>query len=130
MAWIDITAAIAAQRHCRSTVVTASIDDVHFLAPIKAGYVAELNANVVYVGRTSLEVRVVVESENPVTGERRLCCQCWLTFVALDEHGKPKPVPPLTPETPEDEARFREAEESRALRMERKKKYDTAKSDS
>lgn len=129
MAWIDITAAIAAQRHCRATVVTASMDDLHFIAPIRAGYVAELNANVVYTGRTSLEVLVVVDSENPLTGERRRCCQCWLTFVSLDENGKPKPVPPVKPETPEDEARFREAEERRALRLERKRKYDRAEND-
>lgn len=124
MAWVDITAAIAAQRHCRKTVVTASMDDVHFLAPIKAGHVAELRGHVVYSGRTSVDVLVTVDSEDPKTGERRRCCQAWLTFVALDDAGNPSRVPTLEPATPEDEARFKEASERRALRLERKRKYD------
>jgi acyl-CoA hydrolase len=82
--WIDICAAIAAQRHCRQIVVTASMDDLHFHAPIKVGWTAILKARVLAAFSSSMEVGVTVHSENPLTGERALTTSALLTFVALD----------------------------------------------
>lgn len=120
MEWIDIAAAVSAGRHCRSTVVTASMDDLHFLAPIKAGMVVILIAQVNYAGRTSVEVGVEVLSEDQRSGERTRCCHAFLTFVALDGKGKPMGVPALFPETAEERRRFKEAEERRAFRLKRR----------
>lgn len=121
MEWIDIAGAIAAGRHCRTTVVTASMDDLHFLHPIKAGMVVVLQAQVVYSGHTSVEVGVEVFSEHPKTGVRERCCHAQLTFVSLDEKGKPAAVPPLLPESTEERRRYQEAEERRRFRLERRK---------
>ena len=123
MEWIDIAAAISAGRHCRSTVVTASMDDLHFLAPIKTGDVVVLQAQVNFAARTSIEVGVEVFSEERSTGERKRCCQAWLTFVALDDRGKPTGVPPVLPETTEERRRFAEAEERRRFRLERRNRF-------
>ena len=124
MAWIDITAAISALRHARCTMVTASMDDLHFLAPVKQGHIAVLKGIVAYVGRTSLEVAVTVESEDPRTGERVLCCRAFLTFVALGDDQRPTAVPPLKPQTDVERQRMKEAGERRTLRLERKRKFD------
>jgi len=102
MSWIDIAAAIAAQRHSGRTCVTASIDELHFLRPIRLGYVVNITARVSAVHRTSCEVHVEVEGENPRTGERYHTSTAFLTFVALDEHGKPVQMPPLAAKTAED----------------------------
>ena len=123
MEWIDIAGAIAAGRHCRRTVVTASMDDLHFLAPIKVGEVVVVTAQVNFAAHTSLEVGVEVFSEARDTGERTRCCQAWLTFVALDEQGRPTAVPPLLPETTEEKRRFQEAEERRRFRLERRNRF-------
>jgi acyl-CoA hydrolase len=117
MQWIDVCAAITAQRHTRKVVVTASMDDLHFHAPIKVGEVVCLKARVEATFTRSLEVYVDVHSENPVTGEKRHCCSAMLTFVALDEHGKPTAIPPLAMDTPEARARQKEAEQRRASRL-------------
>lgn len=93
--WIDICAAIAAQRHCRQIVVTASMDDLHFHAPIKVGWTAILKARVLAAFNSSMEVGVTVHSENPLTGERALTTSALLTFVALDADGKRLEVPQL-----------------------------------
>lgn len=122
MQWIDICAAIAAQRHCRMAVVTASMDELHFHAPIRVGMIASLHAKVHGVFRRSLEIGVEVHSENPITGERRHCCSAFLTFVALDDAGRPAEVPPLLAETPEDSARQSEAEVRRAQRLANRRK--------
>ncbi len=120
--WIDICAAIAAQRHCRKIVVTASMDELHFHAPIRVGMIASLSARVQATFQHSLEVAVDVHSENPLTGERRHCCSALLTFAALDEAGKKATVPPLLLETPEDEAKQAEAEARRAYRLQNRKR--------
>src|SRR5204863_619402 len=86
--WIDVAAAIACQRHCRRRVVTASMDDLHYLLPIKVGMIVELRAQVNAVFRTSMEAGVRIESEDPLTGERRHVCTAYLTFVAKDEEGR------------------------------------------
>jgi acyl-CoA hydrolase len=117
MSWIDISAAISAGRHARKAVVTASIDALHFVSPIKLGYTVEIQAQVNAVGRTSMEIGVRVESENPITGERRHAVTAYTTFVAIDEHGKPTTVPPLTLETPDDRRRNQAAKKRRDSRM-------------
>ena len=116
--WIDIAAAIACQRHCRKRVVTASMDDLHYLQPIKVGMVVELRSQVNCAFRTSMEAGVRIESEDPLTGERRHVCTAYLTFVAQDETGAPVGVPPLEPETDEDRRRARDAGERRRIRLE------------
>jgi acyl-CoA hydrolase len=117
--WIDVAAGIACQRHCRKRVVTASMDDLHFLRPIRVGMIVELRAQVNGAFRTSMEAGVRIESEDPLTGERQHVCTAWLTFVAQDEHGKPVEVPPLELETDEDRRRAHDARERRALRLSR-----------
>ncbi len=117
MAWIDIAGAIAAGRHARRVVVTASIDALHFVAPVKVGNVVHIKACVNYAGRTSMEVGIRVDSENPVTGETHHTGTAYATFVALDEHGRPCPVPPINAEGPEERRRYDAAIKRRAARM-------------
>ncbi len=107
MHWIDIVAAIAAHRHAGRLCVTASMDDLSFEAPIKMGQLAHLTARVTYTSNTSVEVQVHVEAENLNTGNRRRTSTAFLTFVAIDEAGRPVPVPPLLvgPEDEEEHAR-------------------------
>lgn len=118
MSWIDIGAAIAAGRHARRVVVTASIDALHFVAPVKVGHVVHIQAMVNYAGRTSMEVGVRVDSENPITGERHHTSTAYLTFVALDDHGKPSLVPAISAETPDEKRRYEQAQIRRKSRME------------
>lgn len=123
MSWIDIAAAICAQRHSQKEVVTASIDELHFLAPIYKGWVVNLKASINYVSRSSMEVGVRVQSENPKTGESFHTASAYLTFVALGSDGKPTLVPPLQVESADQKRRFQEAEHRRADRLKRKEKY-------
>lgn len=118
MAWIDIAGAIAARRYAHAPVVTLSIDYLQFFVPIKIGYVVRTHARVTHVGRTSMEVEAIVEAENPSTGEVRKATQAYLTYVAVDEFGRPKPVPPYTPKTPEEKKQAQEAEGRRSRRLE------------
>lgn len=118
MAWIDIAGAIAARRYARSPVVTLCIDYLQFIVPIKIGFVVRIGAQVTFVGRTSMEVEVIVEAENPSTGEVRKATQAYLTYVAVDEFGRPKSVPPFQPTTAEEKRKFKEGEERRARRLE------------
>jgi acyl-CoA hydrolase len=123
MSWIDIAGAIAAQRHARNPVVTVSVDYLGFIVPIKIGYVVQVRANVTYVGRTSMEVEILVDAENANTGEKRRATQAYLTYVAVDEFGRPKKVPPLVPKTPSEKLRYQEAEQRRQKRIEIIKTY-------
>lgn len=125
MEWIDICGAVAAQRHCRQVVVTASMDDLHFHAPIRVGWVALLHARVLAAFRTSMEVGVTVHAENPLTGERFLTTSALLTFVAIDKEGHRVPVPALAMETETEREAFREAESRRAQRLARQKETQT-----
>ncbi len=119
MSWIDIAAAMVAARHCGKPVVTAHIDDIDFLAPIKVGYHVLIQASMNYVGRTSMIVGVKVTSENPYTGESRRTTRAYLTFVALDDLGRPVEVPALTPESEDEIRRYENAK----LRVEHKKAF-------
>jgi acyl-CoA hydrolase len=109
MSWIDIAAAMVAARHCGKPVVTAHIDDIDFIAPIKVGYHVLIQASLNYVGKTSMIVGVKVTSENPYTGEVRTTTKAYLTFVALDDLGKPIEVPGLKAETEDEIRRFENA---------------------
>ena len=115
MSWIDIAAAICGQRHSRRSVVTAHIDDLHFVAPVRKGWVVNLKASVNYTGRTSMEIGVRVDAENPQTGEQFHTATAYLTFVALGSDGKPQKVTGVTPETADEKKRY-EAAKARVVR--------------
>lgn len=117
MSWVDIAAAIAAGKHCQASTVTASIDALAFMAPIKLGHVVELRACVNAVGRTSMEVGVRVDSTNLLTGEKFHNVSAYLTFVALSPAGTPQPVPPLVPKTETEKRRNLAAQKRRASRV-------------
>jgi acyl-CoA hydrolase len=117
MQWIDIAAGIAAARHSSSGVVTASMDRLHFLDPVHLGEVVILQAQVNFAGKTSMEIGVRVFAENQVTAARRQTTRAYLTFVAVDEAGRPRPVPPLHLETATDRRRFADARRRRAVRL-------------
>jgi acyl-CoA hydrolase len=118
--WIDMCSAIAAQRHCRQTVVTASMDDLHFHAPIKVGYSVTVRARVIAAFNTSLEVGATVHAEDPRTGIKALTCSALLTFVALDAEGTRLKVPPLELETEPERIAATEAYKRRSERLGRK----------
>lgn len=120
LAWIDICGAIAAQRHCQQVAVTAAIDEVNFLAPIKVGDVVVLSARLNAAFRTSMEVEVEVQVEDRDTGRRRRCVDAFMTFVAIGEDRAPSAVPPLVTETADDERCQKEAERRRAARLARR----------
>ncbi len=115
--WIDVCAAVAAMRHCGGAAVTASIDRLDFLVPIRVGDVVVLQAQVNYAGRTSMEVGCRVETEDPRSGERRYTTKAYLTFVALDASGKPRRIPALLPVTREEKRRHASAEQRRRERL-------------
>jgi acyl-CoA hydrolase len=117
MGWIDICAAVAAQRHARQIVVTASMDELHFHAPIKVGFQVVLKARVIAAFRSSMEIGVTVHAENPLTGERQLTTSALLTFVALDKEGKKLPVPPLQLETEPERTAAAQAARRREERL-------------
>ena len=118
LSMMDKCAAIAAFRHCRASVVTASIDRVDFREPILLGDLVVMKASVNYVGRSSMEVGVRVEAEELLTGRRRHTNSCYLTFVAVDNAGKPIEVPELRPESAEEIRRYEAARERRRRRLE------------
>jgi acyl-CoA hydrolase len=121
MAYVDKIACIAAMRHCRKPVVTVSSDNFDFLAPIKTGEAINLEAYVTYVRKTSMEVFVKVEAENLLTAERKLTSRAYLTFIALDEDGKPTSVPQVMPETEEEKRQYDQAKERYDNRRKRRK---------
>jgi acyl-CoA hydrolase len=119
---IDVAGAIAAHRHCRRQVVTASVDHLDFLNPVRVGDLIILEAHVNRAFHTSVEVGVEVYSEDSVAGVRKHTTTAFLTFVALDEGGKPVAVPPLIVKTSAERRRFEEAGARREARVEGKKK--------
>lgn len=120
LALADKCAAMAAMRHCRLPVVTASFDRVDFLRPVMAGMIVILSGVVNATFRTSLEVGVTVVAEDPVTGQRAQACRALVTLVAIDASGRSVPVPPLEPQTDEERQRAERARERRALRLEQR----------
>ena len=117
MQWIDIAAGISAARHCGGLVVTASMDRLHFLHPVHLGEVVTVQAQVNFAGNTSMEVGVRVLAEGRAMTDRRQTTRAYLTFVAVDDDGRPRPVPPLSPETAVDRRRFAAARTRRAVRL-------------
>lgn len=117
---IDIAGAIASFRHARSRVVTAAVDDLVFLHPIKVGDLIVLKAHVTCTFRTSLEVQVDVFSEEALTGARQQTSRAFLTFVAIDENGAHVEVPPLLVETADDARVCEDARARRAQRLQRR----------
>jgi acyl-CoA hydrolase len=124
LSWIDICSSVSAQRHCRTSVVTASFDEVHFVAPIKHGYVVILNSQVNAVFNSSMEIGTEVIAENPRTGERKIAVRAFCTFVSLDDDGNPQACPALITESKEEKTRELEAHERRRLRLLHRKKQE------
>lgn len=120
MAYIDKIASITSMRHARRPVVTASSDSLDFLEPVKAGEAIRLEACVTWSHNTSMEVFVKIESENLMTGEVKLTSTAYLTFVALGSDGRPTPVPPVLPETEEEQRQYESAPDRYELRKKRK----------
>jgi acyl-CoA hydrolase len=115
--WMDIAAAISAQKHCNRIVVTASVDNVSFQHPIKLGDVITIEAKVSRAFTTSVEVRLDVWAQNIPSGTRVKSNEAYYTFVALDQNGRTIPVPELVPETTEEIALFDGALRRRQLRL-------------
>lgn len=122
MAHIDDVAAISATRHARKLVVTASIDSVDFLYPVKEGDTICLEALVTWTHNTSMEVFVKAVTENLISGERKVCATAYVTMVAIDENNQPTTVPGVYPESKEEIWLHQEAAERAELRKERRKK--------
>ena len=116
--WMDVCGAIAAMRFAGRQVVTASMEHVDFIAPIEVGEVATIEGFVFDTGRTSLDVTVEVQAADPRTGERRQTTSSYLTFVALDDDGRPTPVPSLVCPSDEEAARRDRALEARLEQLE------------
>ena len=122
MHMIDIAGAIAAHRHCHRQVVTASVDHLDFLNPVRVGDLIVLEAQVNRAFHTSVEVGVEVFSEDSVAGIRKHTTTAFLTFVAVDETGKPVPVPPLIVKSSAEKRRYKEAGARREMRIKFRKK--------
>ena len=116
----DEAGALACMRHAQTKVVTVAIDSMTFREPIRIGDLVTLNAEVAYTGRTSMEAEVHVIAENPVTGEQTHTNTAYLVYVALDDDGKPTPVPPLKAETEEDKRKMTDALERQERRLQKK----------
>ncbi len=116
MKLVDEAAGLAAMRHARSAAVTVAIDRMTFEEPIYVGSVITLTAELTYTGRTSMEVRVAVMAENPISGSMVATNTAYLVFVALGPDGRPQAVPPLLLETPEERLMFEQAQERQAER--------------
>ena len=121
MSWIDVCAAVSAMRHAGQLAVTASMDRVHFLSGARTGDIMVLQSQVNFTGRTSMEVGVRVEREDPITGSRQHTASAYLTFVAVDEQGVPQAVPEVEPRTEEERRRFEKGAARKQARLEEKK---------
>ncbi len=126
MRLVDSTAGAVAQRHSRGPAVTAAMDEMAFLAPVHVGDILRASAQVNWAGRTSMEVGVRVESEpwNQAGTDPVHVASAYLVFVAIDAEGRPRRIPALAPEAPEEVRRMREAEIRRAHRLARKTEID------
>ena len=117
MAWVDLCAAVCAQRHSGHPCVTASVDDFLFKRPVRVGQVVLLQAQVVATFRTSMEIEVEVHGEDTFSGERWPTVECRMTFVAIGDSGRPVPIPPLALETESDHIAQGAAEQRRRARL-------------
>jgi acyl-CoA hydrolase len=117
MQWIDVCAGVAAMRHAQGAVVTASIDRLDFLSTVQVGEIVVLQAQVNSTSHTSMEVGCRVETEDMRSATRRYVTKAYLTFVATDTNGRPRPIPALELVTDEDQRRHRDAERRRSERL-------------
>jgi acyl-CoA hydrolase len=117
MQWIDVCGGVAAMRHAAGGVLTASIDRLDFLSPVKVGEIVILQAQVNYAARTSMEVGCRVETDDMHTGTRRYVTKAYLTFVAVDDRGRPRAIAPLELATDEDRRRHADAHRRRGERL-------------
>jgi acyl-CoA hydrolase len=118
MHMVDIAAALAGHRHSRSYIVTAAVDHLDFLHPARMGQFVVLKSSVNRVWNTSMEIGVKAFAEDILSGKRLHICSAYLTFVALDEHGNRRAIPPVIPEGPEEVRRYEQAGERRMHRLE------------
>lgn len=123
LAYIDEVAGIAAMKHCKKAVVTASFDSVDFLHPVKRGYAISVEAFVTWTGRTSMEIYAQVSSENLLTGKKLLTATSFITMVAVDEQGKSVPVPPVLPENDFEKELHQTAPQRQQIRKQRKQLF-------
>ena len=121
---IDITGAIACHRHTRTLLVTAAVDGLQFIHPVKVGDLIILKARVTATWHTSLEAEVEVFSEEITTGVRRMTSRAFLTFVSIDREGRRVPIPPLLLETEEERTKAREADARRAERLKARRELE------
>ncbi len=115
--WMDIAAAITASRHANRICVTVGVDSVEFYNPIPYGSTVIVEAKITRAFNTSMEIKTKVFREDTMTGERLFCNEAYFTFVAVDQLGKPIPVPPVEPETEEEKKEFEDALKRRELRL-------------
>lgn len=121
LSWADMAAAISAQKFSERMVVTASIDRMNFLYPIKLGWIVTIAAKINASSRTSCEAGVKITSLNPVTGDTYHNCTGYFTMVAIDDQGRPVIVPLVSPQTPEDQRRYNAACDRRNARIKLRK---------
>jgi len=117
MKLVDEAGGVAALRHCRRPLVTVAIDSLSFLHPVRIGNLLTLHAEVTHVGHTSVEAAVRVEAENMLTGQVTHVASAYVVYVALDEQGRPAPVPPLLAETEDERRRMEQARLRREARL-------------
>ena len=117
MKLVDEAGALACMRHAQRKVVTITIDSMDFRQPIRIGDLVILNAEVYYTGRTSMEATVEVHAENPITGVQTHTNTAYLVYVALDDAGRPTPVPPLQAETEDEKQKMHQARERQQRRL-------------
>jgi len=128
MHWIDVAGALAAHRHAKSYVVTASIDHMDFLTPVHVGDLVILRSTVNRAFNTSMEIGVKAFVENYITGEKRVVSTAYLTFVAVDRHGRRRQVPPVVPESEEEKRRYEDAGRRREHRNTERARKNSASS--
>ena len=121
MKLVDEAGALAAMRHSHNIVVTVEMDSMSFMEPIHVGNLVIAEAELTYVGTTSMEARVRVTKEHPLTGEQKLTNIAYLVYVAIDAAGHPIPVPRLIPQTPEEETLMEEAWQRQEHRKQQRK---------
>lgn len=125
MHWIDIAGAMAAMRHCRGKVVTVAFDEVVFHAPVPVGFMVHLEALVTCTGRTSMEVKVVAQGEDPTSGDSFETTTAHVVFVAIDDEGRPRQAPPVEAETAEERALMDRGRARRRRRLEHRRQGAT-----
>ena len=120
MKLVDEAGALAAMRHARSIVVTVAVDSMTFMEPIYVGNVVTVDAEVTYAGRTSVETRVQVSADDPLNGGVTITNIAYLVYVALDQNHRPRPVPPLIAQTPDEQTRMEAARERQQYRKQQR----------